>query len=113
VTRQSIKEYIEAIRGRYRKVSKEEKGKILDEFTQVTGLHRKAAIRLLNREVGSLSKKRGGRSKKYGSIVIDSLKALWEASDRLCSKRLKPFMPEILGVLRRHGELRVDGRTEA
>jgi hypothetical protein len=94
-------------------VSKEEKGKILDEFTQVTGLHRKAAIRLLNREVGSLSKKRGGRSKKYGSIVIDSLKALWEASDRLCSKRLKPFMPEILGVLRRHGELRVDGRTEA
>jgi len=112
VTRQSIQEYVAAIRERYRKVSKEEKGKILDEFTQVTGLHRKAAIRLLNREVGSLRKKRGGRSKKYDSTVADSLKTVWEAGDRLCSKRLKPFMPEILDVLRHHGELRVDAHTE-
>jgi hypothetical protein len=112
VTRQSIKEYVEAIRWRYRKALKEEKGKILDEFTQVTNLHRKAAIRLLNREVGSSSKKRGGRPRKYNGAVIDSLKTVWEASDRLCSKRLKPFIPEILGVLRHHGELQINARTE-
>ncbi len=48
MTRQSIKEYAGAIRERYRRGTKKEKGKILDEFTKATGLHRKAAIRLLN-----------------------------------------------------------------
>lgn len=113
MTRQSIQEYVAAIRGRYRKASKEEKGKILNEFTKVTGLHRKAAIRLLNRVAESSGKKRGGRRRKYDSTVADSLKTVWEASDRLCSKRLKPFMPEIMGVLRHHGELHVDAQTEA
>lgn len=113
MTRQSIREYVVAIRGRYRKAAKEEKGKILDEFTQVTGLHRKAAIRLLNRVVESSSKRRGGRLRKYDSAAVASLKSIWEASDRLCSKRLKPFMPEILGVLRHHGELPINADTEA
>ena len=112
MTRQSIQEYVAAIRERYRKASKEAKGKILDEFTQVTGLHRKAAIRLLNRMVESLRKKKRGRLRKYDSTVADSLKTVWEASDRLCSKRLKPFMPEILDVLRHHGELRINAHTE-
>jgi len=44
VTRRSIAEYAEALRKRYFRASREEKGRILDEFTQVTGLHRKAAI---------------------------------------------------------------------
>jgi hypothetical protein len=34
VTRRSILEYAEALRPRYRKASKEEKGKMLDEFTR-------------------------------------------------------------------------------
>ena len=113
MTRQSIKEYVEAIRGRYLKASKEEKGKILDEFTQVTHLHRKAAIRLLNRVVESSGKKRRGRTRKYDVAVIDSLKTIWEASDRVCSKRLKPFMPEVLGILRHHGELHINADTQA
>jgi hypothetical protein len=112
VTRQSIQEYVAAIRERYRKATKEEKGKILDEFTQVTGWHRKAAIRLLNRRVESLRKKKSGRLRKYDATVADSLKTVWEAGDRLCSKRLKPFMPEILDVLRHHGELRINAHTE-
>ena len=44
MTRRSILEYAQALRSRYYKASKEEKGKMLDEFTKVTGLHRKAAI---------------------------------------------------------------------
>ena len=113
MTRRSIIEYAEELKKRYFRASKEEKGKMLDEFTQVTGLHRKAAIRLLNRVVESSGKRRSGRPRKYDSGVIDSLKNVWEASDRLCSKRLKPFMPEILGVLRRHGELRINADTQA
>lgn len=34
---------------------------------------------------------------------------LWEASDRLCSKRLKPLIPVLLPALARHGQLDVDG----
>ena len=49
MTRGSIGEYTEAIRGRYLLASKKEKGRILDEFTKVIGCHRKAAIRLLRR----------------------------------------------------------------
>lgn len=113
MTRQSIKEYVKAIRGRYRKASREEKGKILDEFTKVTQLHRKAAIRLLNRELELSGKTRKGRLSKYDSVVAESLRAVWEASDRLCSKRLKPFMPEMLGVLRRHGELHISAEVQA
>ncbi|MCK4274099.1 MAG: hypothetical protein KAW90_04355 [Dehalococcoidales bacterium] len=47
--RRRIMEYVQALRKRYFRAAKEEKGKMLNEFTQVTGLHRKAAIRLLNR----------------------------------------------------------------
>ena len=108
MTRRSILEYAEAVRGRYGKASKLEKGKILDEFTQVTGLHRKAAIRLLNRESRLSPGKRRGRQRRYGREVVEALKEVWEASDRLCSRRLKPFLPEMVRVLRRHGEQQID-----
>jgi hypothetical protein len=41
------------------------------------------------------------------------LKVVWEASDRLCSKRLQPFLPELVRVMRRHGELAVGEEVEA
>jgi len=43
MTRGSIREYMEAVRGRYHRASKKEKGRILDEFTNVIGCHRKTA----------------------------------------------------------------------
>jgi len=113
VTRRSILEYAQALRPRYGKASKEEKRKMLDEFIQVTGFHRKAAIRLLNRVSRLTSGKRRGRQRKYGSEVAEALKEVWEASDRLCSKRLRPFIPEMAMVLRRHGEQRIDAFLEA
>ena len=45
MTRGSAREYVRALKDRYGKASRREKGRILDEFTQVTGYHRKAAIR--------------------------------------------------------------------
>ncbi len=111
MTRRSILEYVQALRIRYLRASRTEKGKMLDEFTQVTGLHRKAAIRLLNR-VSRPQAGKGGRPRKYGTVVAEMLKVVWEASDRLCSRRLQPFMPEMVKVLRRHGEQRIDTATE-
>ena len=113
MTRRSIQEYAQALRIRYFKASKEEKGKMLDEFTQVTSLHRKAAIRLLHRPVQPRTGKRRGRPGKYGTEEAEALRVAWEASDRLCSKRLHPFLPEMIRVLRQHGEQRIDAATEA
>ena len=45
--RSSVVEYAGAIRDRYRRASRKEKKRILDEFTQVAGYHRKSAIPLL------------------------------------------------------------------
>lgn len=113
MTRKSVKEYAEAVKGRYRKAAKREKGKILDEFTKATGLHRKAVIRLFNRSKPGFGRKRSGRPPRYGTMVVEALKGVWEASDRLCSKRLHPFLPEFIQVLRRCGESKLTGGIEA
>ena len=92
MTRGSIREYTEAVRWRYLKARKGEKGRILDEFGQVTGYHRKAAIRLLHRH-GPQRDKHRGRRRRYGEETVDVLRKVWEASDRLCSKRLNLDFP--------------------
>jgi len=51
MTRTRIREYTEAVRWRYLGSPKTEKSKILDEFTKVTGYHRKTAIRLLHQRI--------------------------------------------------------------
>ncbi|MFQ5875036.1 MAG: transposase family protein [Dehalococcoidia bacterium] len=107
MTRGSVKEYAEAIRERYQRASRREKVRILDEFTQVTGYHRKAVIRLLGRERIRLRGRRRGRPRQYGEEVTAALKVVWEATDRLCSKRLQPFLPELAGILQERGELKV------
>lgn len=113
MTRGSIMEYKEAVHLRYMKASKGEKGKILDEFIQVTGYHRKAAIRLLNRNSIKKQRKRRGRRRCYGDEAVDALRKVWEASDRLCSKRLQPFIGEMVKVMRQHGEILVNASMEA
>jgi hypothetical protein len=104
MTRGSIREYVEAVRGRYLMASKAEKSRILNELIKVIGCHRKAAIRLLRRKNRSTTNKKRGRPSCYSPSVIGALKVAWEATDRLCSKRLQPFLPEMVAVLRKHGE---------
>ena len=84
MTRQSMQEYVRAIRERYWQANKEGKTKILDEFTKTTGLHRKGSISLLNKESPSHSSKKGGRPRKYSHEMVEVLKIAWEAEDTLC-----------------------------
>ncbi len=113
MTRASILEYTEAVRWRYLRASKKEKGKILDEFTQVTGCHRKAAIRLFRRRNQPGTNKKRGRPRQYSAAMAGALRVAWEATDRLCSKRLHPFLPELVKVLRRHGDSTITAEIEA
>jgi len=112
VTRRSISEYAEAVRNRYRRASKKTKTEILNEFVAMTGLHRKAAVRLFNRRGTSAGHKRSGRPKLYSLETMAAVKFAWEATDRLCSKRLHPFLPELVAILKRHGEMHPTKETE-
>lgn len=112
MTRRSVIEYAKAVQERYFRASKKMKTKILDEFVATTGLHRKTVIRLLNRRGIPPGGKRGGRPRLYGLEVIAALKIAWEATDRLCSKRLHPFLPELTSILKTKGEFSLTEETE-
>ena len=112
MTRKSIKEYAAAVRPRYLNASKAQKRVILTEFCETTGYHRKSAIRLL-RHPPKRSGKRRGRRREYGSDVARALRVAWEATDRVCSKRLAPFLPELIPVLEGQGELKLSAEVRA
>ncbi|WP_018240403.1 DDE-type integrase/transposase/recombinase [Ensifer sp. BR816] len=98
-------ELVEAIVDRYRRARRDDKGRVLDEFVAVTGYHRKHAIRVLNRREMKPSSGKGRHLLRYENDVREALIVLWEASERLCSKRLKPLIPVLLPALERHGQL--------
>lgn len=113
MTLQSRKELLKAIHPRYLKASKAGKTQILDEFIAATGYHRKYAIRVLKRgPKPRILKKRKGRQKVYKGEVVKVLKQIWEICDRICSKRLKPFLPEIVEVLERCKEIEMTPETK-
>jgi transposase InsO family protein len=107
VSEQAVAEYAAAVRERYRRAGRSEKGTILDEVCRVTGYHRKAAIRLLGRAPARRLARRG-RPTRVGPGVVAALRVAWEAADRPCGKRLAPFLRELVGALERHGEIAVD-----
>lgn len=106
MSRMSRRELVAVAGGRYRESPPEEKRRILTEFVAVTGYHRKHAIRLLNGSAEMASRLGGqGRPRLYDEAVREALVMLWEASDRVCGKRLKPLMAILLPALESHGHL--------
>jgi hypothetical protein len=107
--RKSREEWLDAIAPRYREASKKEKGKILDEFCAVSGYERKYAIRRLarwRRRGRSSPRSRRGRRPVYGAEELVVLRAIWLASEQLCSKRLAAALPLWLPHYEaRHGKL--------
>jgi hypothetical protein len=105
------REVLAAVAGRYRSARRADKGRILDELCATTGWHRKHAVRALRRHgtaepIGAEA--RPSRKRKYGATVEDAVTALWEASDRVCGKRLVVMIPTLLPALERHGRLKLD-----
>jgi hypothetical protein len=47
------------------------------------------------------------RRRRYGATIKDALTALWEASDRVCGKRLRVMIPTLLPALEQHGRLQL------
>jgi hypothetical protein len=91
------REALARIHGRYQRAGRRHKTRILDEFCATCGYHRKAALRLLSRPLTSQAPKRPGPKISYEPAQVQPvLKAVWLASDQLCSKLLKAALPEWL-----------------
>jgi hypothetical protein len=100
-------ELVIALKGRCAFSNRQERGRILDEFVTVRGLHRKHAMRLLR--AGQPGQRSGPRRARrlYNDAVRKALIVLWEASDRVCGKRLRPLVPILAEAMEQHGHLRL------
>jgi hypothetical protein len=98
-------ELVAAIAKRYTRADRTERSRILDEFTAVTGFHRKHAMRLLR--AGQPKRRSGPRPGRriYDDATREALIVIWEASDRICGKRLRPLVPVLVEAMERHGHL--------
>jgi hypothetical protein len=124
VQRQSKREYMARMQGRYLKATKREKGALLDEVVAVTGYHRRHAVRVLRhgrfpdarlaavQGTAAAPARRGGgralgRPRVYSPVVVGALRVAAEASNWLCGTRLAPFLPELVPALEAEGALRL------
>jgi len=99
---------VKVVSERYRHGSKKDKRRILDQFVVITGYHRKHSIRLLNSTAELVAPRQSTRFRVYDEAVKEALIVLWEASDRICGKRLKALLPILVPALEKHGHLRLD-----
>jgi len=123
---QARHELVERTRLRYQVAAWTEKGQILGELVANTGYDRKyAAIRLLSGTTPSRSARAGSatdlvmansartsggkrprpRRRHYDEPVQIALIAVWKTANCICSKRLVPFLPELVATMERFGHL--------
>lgn len=95
MTTEARRQYLTAIRQRYKESTKKEKAAILNEFCQVCGYDRKYAIRILGGRVEP-RQRRSGPKATYDLAFVRHLKALWEGMERACSKKMVAAMPQWL-----------------
>ena len=94
MSHQLKKEYLIAIRERYKNSSRSKKSLILDEFCQVCNYARKYAIAILNGRIEPGATRARGRHVKYTPEVIFHLARLWREMGMPGSTKLKAAMPE-------------------
>jgi hypothetical protein len=101
-----LREYAAVQRERYLRAPRAEKRELLDEVVAVSGLHRKAAIRLLHRPPRPPGHRpRAGRPRVYGPAVAVVAQVLSEATGHIGPHRWHPLLPELLDRLTQSGDV--------
>lgn len=101
-------ELADAVRDRYLAAGNKDKRRVLEEFIAATGYFEKSAIRVLNSLPELKGRQTCQRPSIYDEAARGALIVLWEASDRICGKRLKALLPILLPALERNGHLKLD-----
>jgi hypothetical protein len=100
------RKYLLRMRLRYVQASRGERSRLLDEMVQVTELHRKSLIRLMQAEPVRTPRQRQ-RGRSYGPEVDDAIRVVAESLDYICAERLTPSLAPTARLLMAHGELAV------
>jgi len=89
-------EVLRKLRRRYESAGAEHKRKLLDQAQELLGYHRKAAIRALGRPAQVWGPRIiTGRPVKYEpGLLTPWLRAIWQATDYACGRRLVAMLPE-------------------
>ena len=107
-------ELVNALARRYAVAGRAEKTRILDEFVAIAGFQPKARDAAAAVRTPAARRSEGKASRRiYDEAVREAIVVLWEASDRICGKRLKALMPVLVEAMERHGHLRLGAEIRA
>src|SRR5512138_2140381 len=85
-------QYLKVLVKSYPKASREQKGRILDEYCKNTGQNRKYVIRKINGLLFKPKPARKKRSPQYGAEIHRVLLWCWKLFDNPCGQRLAPLL---------------------
>lgn len=109
----SKQEILEITKIKYQNTTWEEKTKILDAFLINTNYRRKYAISLLNKpKVIQHAENKKKRIAWYDDSVKGALLIIWHAANKICSKRLVPFLSDFISKLENFGHINLSVKTK-
>src|SRR4051812_35953877 len=103
ISKQTKHELLRVLHERYLHASKSEKSEMLNEFVAISRCHRKHAIRLITKAQPVIREGPTVTRRIYSEAVREALVVLWEAADRICGKRLKAVLPDLIAAMEQHG----------
>jgi hypothetical protein len=107
------RKYVKLMCERYQKAKRKERSQLLSEMEQVSKLHRKHLIRLLNGESLERKKRSTPRSRRYGPEVERVVLRVWESLDYICAERLTPSLGRMAKHLAGFGSLILTAEVES
>ena len=96
-----------AVAERYRMAGRAEKGRDSRRAVQGNWVASQTRGAIAGQSADGRTRGAASSASIYDVVVKDALTALWEASDRICGKRLKVMIPTLLPALERHGRLKL------
>src|SRR5205809_1806667 len=107
------RKYVKLMAPRYQRAKRKERSQLLSEMEQVSKLHRKHLIRLLNGQSLDRKKRSTPRSRTYGLEVERVVLRVWESLDYICAVRLTPSLGRMAKHLASFGALVLTAEVES